>query len=162
MTALHDLVGRALPGGRVQVEPHEDWLMRDVALAEPAWAPSLHPLSVFAGLQRSIGITLADFFALCGSSSEAGPMLGGTRIEVLAPMAPGRAYDVRATITGAERKETRSVGPVDIVELSMEALEPGGGGGGGDGSDSDSGNSSDGGAVVARVVNSYVFRRAAR
>lgn len=148
-----DLVGRALPGGRLQVEPHEDWLMRDVALATPAWAPSLHPLSVLAGLQRSVGLTLEELFALCGSSSAQGPMLGGTRVEVLAPMAPGRPYDVRATVTGAERKDTRSVGPVDIVELSMEAREPGGGdpAGGGPGA----------GAVVARVVNTYVFRRSA-
>jgi len=143
---LGDLVGRPLPGGRVQVEPHEDWLMRDVALAAPDWSPVLHPLSVFAGLQRSIGLSLADFFALCGSSSAEGPMLGGTRIEILTPMVPGQPYDVRATITGAGRKETRSIGPVDIVELSIEALEPGG---------------DDTGSTVARVVNSYIFRRSA-
>ena len=145
MTTVDHLVGRTMPGGRMQVDPHEDWLMRDVALAAPAWAPTLHPLSVFAGLQRSIGISLADFFAVCGSSSEDGPMLGETRIEVLEPMVPGQPYAVRATITASDRKDSRSAGPIDIVELSIDAYHPGDGDG----------------LPVARVVNSYIFRRPA-
>lgn len=140
--AIEELAGQVLPGGRAEVASYEDWLMRDVALAAPSWEPSLHPLSVFAGLQRSIGMSLSELFALCGSSPEEGPMLGETRIEMLASMAPGRAYDVRAAITGAQRKVGRTAGTIDIVELTIEAFD-------------------DVGAVVARLVNSYIFRRAA-
>lgn len=137
---LDGLVGRTLPGGAFAVPGYEDWLMRDVCLGEPSFSSTLHPLSVFAACQRSIGLSLEEFFELCGSSSSEGPMLGETRIEVLRPVATGRHYAVRAAVTAAERKVGRTAGTIDIVELTMEAAD-------------------DGGAVVARVVNSYIFRR---
>jgi len=140
MEAIAGLIGRELPGGRFTLEGYEDWMMRDVVLDTPGPEAHLHPLSVFAALQRSIGMTLADFFQLCGAHADEGPMLGDTTIEILTPLLIDREYTVRATITDAQRKVGRTAGTIDIVHLTMEGLDPSE-------------------HVVARVVNSYIFRR---
>lgn len=140
MDAIAGLVGRQLPGGRFTLEGYEDWMIRDVVLDTSGPGAHLHPLSIFAALQRSIGMTLADFFQLCGAHADEGPMLGDTSIEILSPLLIGREYTVRATITDAQRKVGRKAGTIDIVHLTIEGLDPSP-------------------QVVARVVNSYIFRR---
>jgi hypothetical protein len=140
MEDVEELIGRELPGGHFTLEGYEDWLMRDVVLAPPAYGPVLHPLSIFSVLQRSIGMTLGDFFALCGATADQGPMLGETRIEILTPLRIDHEYAVRAAITDVQRKVGKTAGVIDIVWLTMECLD-----GGPD--------------VVARMVNSYIFRR---
>jgi len=68
-------------------------------------------------------------------------MLGDTRIDMLAPVLIDREYSVRATITGAQRKVGKKAGAIDIVELTVECVE------------------STLPVVLARLVNSYIFRR---
>jgi hypothetical protein len=142
MGDIAELIGRDLPGGRLTLEGYEDWMMRDVVCAEPALHRELHPLSIFSALQRSIGMTLADFFRLCGAEADEGPMLGDTRIDMLGPVLIDHEYSVRATITGAQRKIGKKAGAIDIVELTVECL------------------GSTPPVVLARLVNSYIFRRA--
>jgi hypothetical protein len=143
MSGVEELIGRALPGGHFTLEGYEDWLMRDVMLNPPVSGPILHPLSIFSALQRSIGMTLAQFFALCGAHADEGPMLGDTRIDIVTPLRIDHEYAVRAAITGAQRKVGKKAGVIDIVQLTIECLDL-------EGSP---------GHVAARVVNSYIFRR---
>jgi hypothetical protein len=143
MGDLAGLIGHELPGGRFRFEAYEDWMMRDVVHADREWSPELHPLSIFAALQRSMGMTLAEFFRLCGAEADEGPMLGDTGIDILTPVLIDHEYSVRATVTDAQRKVGKKAGTIDIVHLTVECSE------------------SDGGPVVARLVNSYIFRRAA-
>jgi hypothetical protein len=141
MGDIAELIGRDLPGGRFTLEGYEDWMMRDVVRAAPGPSRELHPLSIFSALQRSMGMRLADFFRLCGAEADEGPMLGDTRIDMLAPVLIDHEYPVRATITGAQRKVGKKAGTIDIVELTMECV---------DGTPP---------VVLARLVNSYIFRR---
>jgi hypothetical protein len=138
---IAELIGRELPGGRFTLEGYEDWMMRDVVRAATAPSRELHPLSIFSALQRSMGMTLAEFFRLCGAEADEGPMLGDTRIDILAPVLIDHEYTVRAVVTDAQRKVGKKAGTIDIVQLTIECLE------------------GDPPQVVARLVNSYIFRR---
>jgi hypothetical protein len=141
---LDDLIGHALPGGRFALESYEDRLLREVVLSGPGPPGQLHPLSVFSALQRSIGMSLADFFRLCRSDASEGPVLGETRLELRTPIRVDRAYDVHAWISDVRRRTGKRAGLIDIVWLSASAVEAGR-----EGSDS----------PAATLMNSYIFRR---
>lgn len=134
------LAGRHLPGDSFTVEPYEDWLLRDVLLAQKGETGELHPMWAFVALQRSIGITLDELFDLCRASPDLPPLLGETRIEILAPMAAGQCYSVAADIADVRHKASRRTGSMDVVEVRAEARDTHG-------------------ILVARLVNAYIFPR---
>lgn len=136
----NDLIGHRLPGGSFTIEPYEDRLLRDVFMARDDTPGQLHTLWAFAAVQRSIGITLEELFTLCHASPELPPLLGETHVELLEPMSTGERYTVTAEISDVQRKAGRRSGSMDVVRLRAEARRPEG-------------------AIVARLVNSYIFPR---
>jgi hypothetical protein len=131
-------VGHRFPGGRSRIEPYVDWLVRDIVGAAPDEA-FLHPVVAFLAAQGGVGIELEEVFALFGSTSADGPMLGEWAVEFARPLRPDIEYVVRAVVEDARRKTGRS-GALDLVTLLIELVGPDG-------------------AVHAQVRPTYVFRR---
>ena len=137
---VQEQIGRTLPGGSFSVEPYQDWLMRDVSLSTTSFAGPLHPLWAFAGTQGAMGVSIEELFAIVHASSEDGPMLGESDIEILRPLGIGETFTVSATITDIVRKSGKRAGTFDIVTVAMSAEDSAG-------------------TTVALLTNSYVFPR---
>jgi hypothetical protein len=119
LEALEALEGTAFPGGSFRIPPHEDHLLRQVLLADRGDGTTAHPLWGFAAPQRSMGVTLAEVFALCGSSAAEGPLLGETTVELVTPLLLEQEYQVRGGITRAVRKRGRTAGTFDVVTFTV-------------------------------------------
>jgi hypothetical protein len=132
---LESLPGRAFPGGSFLITAQEDATMRDVVGAPPCAGDVAHPIWMFAGPQRSMGITIDELFGWCGSTAAEGPMLGETRLTMPGPLRIGRRYAVTGGIVAAARKQGRRAGVFDIVtfELNLVSAGPAGSGPAGSG-----------------------------
>jgi hypothetical protein len=118
---LESLPGRAFPGGSFLITAQEDATMRDVVGAPPRTGDVdvAHPIWMFAGPQRAMGITIDDLFGWCGSSAADGPMLGETQLMMPGPLLTGRRYAVAGGIVAATRKQGRRAGVFDIVTFEL-------------------------------------------
>jgi hypothetical protein len=116
---LETLPGRAFPGGSFLITAQEDATMRDVVGAPPRAGDVAHPIWMFAGPQRAMGISLDDLFGWCGSSAADGPMLGETQLAMPGPLLVGRRYAVTGGIVAATRKQGRRAGVFDIVTFEL-------------------------------------------
>jgi hypothetical protein len=118
---LDGLAGRAFPGGSFLITAAQDAAMRDVVGAPPRAGDQdvAHPVWMFAGPQRSMGITIDELFGWCGSSAADGPMLGETELVMPGPLLTGRRYDVTGGIVAATRKQGRRAGVFDIVTFEL-------------------------------------------
>jgi hypothetical protein len=127
---LESLPGRAFPGGSFLITAQEDATMRDVVGAAPRAGNVAHPIWMFAGPQRAMGISIDELFGWCGSSAADGPMLGETRLAMPGPLRIGHRYAVTGAIVAAVRKQGRRAGVFDIVtfELNLAGGEPAGAG----------------------------------
>jgi hypothetical protein len=127
---LESLRGRAFPGGSFLITAQEDTAMRDVVGAPPRAGDVAHPIWMFAGPQRAMGITIDDLLGWCGSSAADGPMLGETRLTMPGPLRIGRRYAVTGGIVAVSRKRGRRAGVFDIVtfELNLAVAGPAGAG----------------------------------
>jgi hypothetical protein len=121
---LRARVGHRFPGGRARIEPYVDWLVRDVVGA-PQGDEHLHPTVAFLAAQGGIGTGLEEVFALFGSSSTDGPMLGEWAVEFARPLRAGVEYGVRAEVEAARRRSGRS-GVLDLVTVLIELVGPDG------------------------------------
>jgi hypothetical protein len=123
---LDSLPGRAFPGGSFLITAQEDATMREVVGAPPRAGDVAHPIWMFAGPQRAMGITVDDLFGWCGSCAADGPMLGETRLAMPRPLRIGLRYDVTGGIVAATRKQGRRAGVFDIVtfELNLASADP--------------------------------------
>lgn len=83
----------------------------------------VHPLYVFVLTQRGMGLSIADFLALCRCDPADGPMLGACEIRVSRAIRLGREYGVEAEITEARRTRGRRLGPFDLVTLEARMLD---------------------------------------
>jgi hypothetical protein len=116
---LETLPGRAFPGGSFLITAQEDATMRDVVGAPPRTGDVAHPIWMFAGPQRAMGISIDDLFGWCGSSAADGPMLGETQLTMPGPLLVGHRYAVTGGIVAATRKQGRRAGVFDIVTFEL-------------------------------------------
>ena len=123
--ALLARVGHRFPGGRSRVEPYVDWLVRDLVGAAADAGGALHPATALLAAQAGVGIGLEELFALFGSSSADGPVLGEWAVEFARPLRPGAEYAVTATVRDARRRAARS-GVLDLVTVQIELAGPDG------------------------------------
>jgi hypothetical protein len=118
---LESLAGRSFPGGSFLVTAAQDTALRVVVGAPPRAgdADVAHPVWMFAGPQRAMGITIDDLFGWCGSSAADGPMLGETQLTMPGPLLVGHRYAVTGGIVAATRKQGRRAGVFDIVTFEL-------------------------------------------
>jgi hypothetical protein len=155
---LDSLPGRAFPGGSFLITAQEDTTMRGVVGAPPRAGDVAHPVWMFAGPQRAMGISIDDLFGWCGSSATEGPMLGETQLAMPEPLLIERRYAVTGGIVAATRKQGRRAGVFDIVtfELNVTAGDAGAGDAGAPGP---GGGDPAGGVTGWQCRTSFVFPR---
>jgi hypothetical protein len=136
---LQHVVGRRVPGGSYAVAGYEGWLLRDAVYAEQS--ETVHPIAAFIGVQRGMGITVAELFTMLESDIADGPMLAECTIALAADVVPGRRYRVMGEVTGIVRKHGAALGAFDLVTCRFDLSEE------------------DGGAPVAVVTNVYAIVR---
>lgn len=124
---LGALVGHRFPGGRAVVEPQLDRLVREVVGAPPPPGDGIaHPTVAFVAAQCSLGVELAEVFALCGATAADGPMLGEWSAEYAAPLRVGARYAVRGVVEAARRTSGARTGVFDVVTFRIELVAPDG------------------------------------
>jgi hypothetical protein len=119
-------VGRRLPGGRVRIEPYVDWLWRDAVGSAPTTDGLLHPTAAFLAAQGGIGLELEEIFAMFGSSSADGPMLGEWSVDFTRPLCVDLEYSVRGVVEAATRKRGARTGVFDLATVLVELIGPDG------------------------------------
>ena len=115
---LAGLVGEPLPGGRWSAAAYESWLTSYAVYGEPGGPP--HPVSAFIGVQRGLGLTVAELFAHLGSSIEDGPMLAECTMEFPGVVRDDQVYEVSGTVQEVRRKSGRTMGVFDLVTCRFE------------------------------------------
>lgn len=119
-------VGRRFPGGRARIERHVDWLLRDALGCAQATDGVLHPTVAFLAAQGGVGLELEEVFAMFGSSSADGPMLGEWSVDFARPLRVDVEYAVRAVVESATRKRGARTGVFDLVTALIELIGPDG------------------------------------
>ncbi|MDQ4118999.1 MAG: hypothetical protein M3235_18870 [Actinomycetota bacterium] len=121
---LRGRVGHRFPGGSARIEPYVDWLVRDMTGAPaPDRGAGAHPTVAFLAATEGLGVGLEEVFALFGSSSADGPMLGEWAVEFARPLRTGIVYDVTAEVEDARRRTGRS-GTFDLATVKIELAGP--------------------------------------
>lgn len=117
-------VGHRFPGGSVRIEPYVDWLVRDMTGAPPPDGTGVvHPTVAFLAATEGLGVGLEEVFALFGSSSGDGPLLGEWAVDVKQPLRAGVVYDVMAEVEDVRRR-TGNSGTFDLATVKMELTGP--------------------------------------
>ena len=112
-------VGYQLPGGKYLLEPYKNWLTNDAVGAPNASSELAHPMFCYYAALTTMGISLEEFFAVFGSSSDAGVMFGEAEIDLRRALTPGSTYTVSGQVTGAKRKNSRKLGIFDLVDFEL-------------------------------------------
>ena len=93
MQDVSSLVGYRFPGGAYHIAPHRHWLACDAIGADPRAAAEsgvAHPLFTYYAAIGGMGMSLAEFFELCGCGPDSDqPMLGETTLELEQPLRIG-------------------------------------------------------------------------
>ena len=113
------LVGYRFPGADYHIAVHRHWLACDAIGADPRAAAgqgTAHPLFTYYAAIGGMGMSLAEFFALCGCGPESDqPMLGETTLELEKPLRIGATYRVDGTIEDVRRREGKRVAVMDLI-----------------------------------------------
>lgn len=136
---LEHLVGSRVPGGEYSIAGYESWLARDALCAAASLRP--HPVMAFIGVQRGMGLSVAELFRLLESDVNDGPMLAQSTVELNCDLEAERTYAVEGEVTGLVRKKGAALGTFDLVTCRFDLL---------DAQDGDQ---------VATVTNVYAIRR---
>ena len=123
---MQQLVGRPFPGGTFTIEHWENFLLHDVFTAPPPADGLAHPMYAFHAPLAGMGMSFAEFFALCRAESDEAIRAGTYDFEYHRPILEGETYEVRGEITGVERKRGRRAGLFDKVTFRLEMLEASG------------------------------------
>lgn len=119
MQNVSSLVGYRFPGGAYYIAPHRHWLACDAIGADPRAAASsgvAHPLFAYYAAIGGMGMSLAEFFELCGCGPDADqPMLGETTLELERPLRIGETYRVAGSIEAVRRREGKRVAVMDLI-----------------------------------------------
>lgn len=120
------LQGRALPGGRVRLDPHVAWLWADCMTATPSREHG-HPTVGFLLAIKGMGITWDELFALVDATAESGVVLGETELEFGRPLRVGEEYEVVGAIEQVVRSAGRRAGTFDRMRVRIALHELGSG-----------------------------------
>jgi hypothetical protein len=138
---MQELVGRPFPGGTFTIEVWESALFNEVMASEPLPDGLAHPAYLFHAPLAGLGLSYGEIFALCRAESAEAIRAGEYRWTVHEPLRVGHTYAMSGAITGVERKRGRRAGAMDLVSFTIDVREL------------------DGAALVATVVNTWIFLR---
>lgn len=118
------VVGTLFPGGTFTVAEYERWLSHEAMQSPPLPVGVLHPVWVVLGALRGMGLTLEELTAIADAGE--GNMFGETEFEQREPLRTGIVYSVRGAVTDLARRETRTMGRIDLMTFRIEIIDPAG------------------------------------
>jgi acyl dehydratase len=139
--AAHELLGATFPGGRTRLAYWENYLLTDCTTAAQLPDSLGHPVALFHLPILGAGITIGTLFDWCGAEGAGTVGLDGYDWEYLEPLRVDVDFDVCGSIIRWERLEDETGAPYDAMSFRIELCDI------------------DDGHVVARVTNSWRFRR---
>lgn len=117
------LVGTSLPGGEytIEAEAHRRWV---AAVFADGWQSDIaHPMYLHLVAHCGMGLPIADFFELIGTTIDGGVMFGEGRLEFIRPLRIGARYRVLARIAAVERKSGGTLGTFDALTCRIDVAD---------------------------------------
>jgi hypothetical protein len=124
---LAALVGHRFPGGTYTIEHWENALLCDVLCVDPLPGGLVHPTWLCYGPIAGVGLRVADLFALFRAESDEAVRFGESRLELWQPLLEDTTYRLSGEVVGVERKQSRSLGWMDVVDFRIDVHDDGGG-----------------------------------
>lgn len=118
------VVGTELPGGTFSVAEYERWLSHDAFQSPPLPDGTLHPVWVLLGALRGMGMTLEELTSIADAGE--GTLFGETELEQHLPLRTGVTYSVRGAVTDLRRRESRTIGTMDLMTFRIDIVDPSG------------------------------------
>jgi hypothetical protein len=119
----HDLVGTRLPRGEFTIDPDDHRAFCDAVFASPWTRDDAHPSFLHLVAHIGKGMPLPEFFALIGTSLDAGVTFGEGQLEYERPLRIGETYAVQTTIAAVESKTGRRRGRFDVVTVRSDVRD---------------------------------------
>lgn len=124
LPAPPDVSGRSLDGNAPYVIKADEnaALCRSLG-AEPANDGTAHPIYYFIATQLGMRVTVAGLCEICGFNVADGPMIIGSAVRFDAPLYVDRPYRVTGSILNIERKRSRKLGVMDVLEYRLALVD---------------------------------------
>lgn len=124
---LPNVAGASLSGTKPYIITTEEnrALCQSVGV-EPAADGSAHPVYFYIAPQVGMGQTVAGICEICDFDVNVGPMMGTCNVTFDQPLKTEQPYMVTGEILGIQRKQSRKLGTMDIVEYQLKLSTPDG------------------------------------
>jgi len=120
---IQGLVGTQFPGGSFTIEHWENVLLSDVMGVEPLPDDLAHPAYLFHLPLAGVGMTIKGLFELFQAESDEAVRAGEYRWEIHRPLRVGSTYRLEGGVVGAERKNGRQAGLMDLVTFRIDVSD---------------------------------------
>jgi hypothetical protein len=137
---MHELVGWTFPGGTTSIEHWQNFLLTDVMCHAPLPDDLVHPAACFNTPLAGMGMSFADFFAVCHAESDDAIRAGEYTFDIHRPLREDIEYRVEGHIVDVVRKRGGRIGLFDLVTFVLTMTQPDG-------------------EVALTATNSWVFLR---
>lgn len=121
---LQELVGYRFPGGTVTIEHWENVLVSDVMGVEPLPDGLVHPAALFHVTTAGGGLSIREIFALFRAESDEAVRGGEFHWIFHDQLREDTPYTAAAEVVAVERKQSRTLGPMDAVTFLFTLSEP--------------------------------------
>lgn len=122
-----DVAGTSLSGDKpYTISAEENRALCRSINAEPASDGSAHPIYYYIATQVGMGATVAGLCEICQFDVQVGPMMATSSVEFHEPLMTEQPYRVEGEILGINRKASRKLGVMDIVEYQLRLVKPDG------------------------------------
>ena len=124
---MQALVGHRFAGGPFAIEHWENVLLSDAAGVEPLPDGIVHPAALFHAPIMGAGLRLRDLFELFRADSDEAIRAGEFHWTFSGPLREDTPYLVSGEVESVERKESRKLGPMDLVRFRLDLRHERGG-----------------------------------
>jgi hypothetical protein len=120
-----DVAGYCLSGKTYTITAAENARLCATIGVAPASDGTAHPIYFYIATQVGMGETVAGLCAVCNFDVHDGPLLGGCSVEFDEPLLVDTQYVVTGEIVSLQRKASRKLGIIDLLEFRLELSRDG-------------------------------------
>jgi hypothetical protein len=121
------VAGTSLAGGEpYTIDPTENRALCESTGVQPASDGTAHPIYFYIATQVGMEMTVAGLCAVCEFNIEDGPLMASSKVTFARPLVTGQPYRVTGRIVSLERKASRKLGMMDMLEYLLELSLPDG------------------------------------
>jgi hypothetical protein len=121
---LQALVGYRFPGGTVTISHWENVLLSDVMGVPPLPDGLVHPAALFHVTVAGGGMGIAEIFALFRAESDEAVRGGEFHWRFEDQLREDTPYAASGEVVAVERKQSRTLGPMDAVTFLFQLRDP--------------------------------------